>query len=230
MNYRKIYQSLIDKAKSRNIEGYYEKHHIVPRCMRGSDESENIAKLTPEEHYVAHQLLTKIYPNNDSLIKAAVMMIPNRPSNKLYGWLKRKFSDAQSKAQLGVKNSQYGTKWIHNPKTGESKKAIGDIEEGWVLGRFKNSNTDKFCVHCNTAFTPINLEIFCSDKCKIYHKSPAIKIIDNSVDEMIEIFKANTSITKTLNKFGIEGRAGNSYFSNILKENGLSVLKRRNTQ
>lgn len=62
MNYQKHYELLIERAKSRTLAGYFERHHIIPKCMGGSDEPENIANLAPEEHFVAHQLLVKIYP------------------------------------------------------------------------------------------------------------------------------------------------------------------------
>jgi hypothetical protein len=135
MNYEKIYNSLIERGKSRKLYCYVEKHHIVPRCLGGSDDIDNLVELTPEEHYVAHQLLVKIYPGNHKLIRAAAMMIPDRPSNKMYGWVRRRFSRAQSDLQKGSGNSQFGTFWIHNPVTGESKKTNGNIDEGWVKGR-----------------------------------------------------------------------------------------------
>jgi len=99
MNYNKHYNTLIERAKNRLLEGYCEKHHIIPKCMGGSDDTDNLVALTPEEHYVAHQLLVKIYPNNPKLIYAANMMTvanPNQPNrnNKKYGWIKRKVSEA----------------------------------------------------------------------------------------------------------------------------------------
>ena len=137
MDYRKIYFSLIERAINRKIAGYYEKHHIVPRCMGGTDISENLVKLTPEEHYVAHQLLVKIHPGNHSLVKAAAMMIPNRPSNKMYGWIRRRFSIAKSIEQSGEGNSQFGTRWVHNLVTKENKKIKSHISEGWEYGKYK---------------------------------------------------------------------------------------------
>jgi hypothetical protein len=50
---------------------------------------------------------------------------------------KRKISIKNSISQKGENNSQYGTKWIHNPLTKESKKIKGEIENGWLLGRYK---------------------------------------------------------------------------------------------
>lgn len=90
MNYKKIYDQLISKGQTRLLEGYSERHHIIPRCMSGSDELSNLVALTPEEHYVAHQLLVKIYPTNHKLVYAARMMGSCRQNNKEYGWIRRK--------------------------------------------------------------------------------------------------------------------------------------------
>jgi hypothetical protein len=137
MNYKKIYDSLIDRGKNRELIGYVEKHHIVPRCLGGSNDKTNLVKLTAEEHYVAHQLLVKIYPNNHLLVKAASMMIPNRPNNKMYGWIRKRLSEAKSIEQSGAGNSQYGTRWVHNPETKKNKKIKGQIEYGWIYGKYK---------------------------------------------------------------------------------------------
>jgi hypothetical protein len=94
MNYIRIYNSIIERAKTRILPGYFEQHHILPKCLGGTNEQTNLVKLTPEEHYVVHQLLIKIYPYNHKLVFAAVRMLfhnsNNRINNKLYGWLKRK--------------------------------------------------------------------------------------------------------------------------------------------
>jgi hypothetical protein len=137
MNYRKIYEDLIVRGKHRIFNGYTEKHHIIPRCMGGSNDLKNIVKLTPEEHYIAHQLLCKIYPKNDALVLAAAMMIVNRPSNKLYGWIRRRHSQVMSQIQTGDGNSQFGTYWIFDPLTYKSKKIskTESIPDGWEIGR-----------------------------------------------------------------------------------------------
>ena len=96
MNYQKHYDTLMNRAKNRLLEGYSERHHIIPRCMGGTNRKDNLVTLTAEEHYVAHQLLVKMHPDNDKLIYAAKMMTisgsDNIRNNKLYGWLKLKVS------------------------------------------------------------------------------------------------------------------------------------------
>lgn len=62
MNYKRQYDLLIEKARNRcSVDGYKERHHIVPRCMGGGDEPSNLVELTVREHYVAHRLLYMHY-------------------------------------------------------------------------------------------------------------------------------------------------------------------------
>jgi len=70
MNYQKIYNSLIDLAKSRNWTRknsgcYVERHHIVPRSLGGTNNKENLVFLTAREHFVAHWLLFKFKVGED---------------------------------------------------------------------------------------------------------------------------------------------------------------------
>lgn len=65
MDYTKLYELLIETRRSKGIpEGYKEVHHIVPRSFGGSDDPENLVALTAREHFVAHRLLAKMYPNS----------------------------------------------------------------------------------------------------------------------------------------------------------------------
>jgi hypothetical protein len=59
--YVKIYFDLMSKAKSRDdVAGYTERHHVVPRCLGGSNASDNLVRLTAREHFLAHLLLIKM--------------------------------------------------------------------------------------------------------------------------------------------------------------------------
>lgn len=109
MNYQFHYDKLIQRAQNRQPEGYVEKHHIIPKCLGGSNKKDNMVKLYPEEHYVAHQLLVKIYPDNSKLVYAANRMTAknknvNRSNNKLYSWLQLKLSISMS----GENNPNFG--------------------------------------------------------------------------------------------------------------------------
>lgn len=144
MDYQRHYNLLIDRARDRIIEGYSEKHHIIPRCVGGTDDDANIVTLTAREHFIAHVLLIRIYSDNRNLIHAANMMCIGHPerkmTNKLYGYLREMFRKAVSASQTGDGNSQWGTRWIHNPYLKKSKKIpkTDPLPEGWSLGRIVN--------------------------------------------------------------------------------------------
>ncbi len=59
MDYSRIYSLLVNRAKNRLLDGYSEKHHIIPKCMGGSESPDNIVELTAREHYLAHWMLAK---------------------------------------------------------------------------------------------------------------------------------------------------------------------------
>jgi len=98
MNYTLHYDRLMLKASTRDLPStvYTETHHIIPRCMGGTDASVNLIRLTPEEHFLAHQLLVKMHPENVNLICAAHLMCygnnGTRMHNKSFGWIKRKLA------------------------------------------------------------------------------------------------------------------------------------------
>lgn len=109
MDYNKHYALMIERSKTRQIKGYVEKHHIVPKCLGGKNTKDNLVELTPEEHYVAHQLLIKMYPENKKLIFAANMMSVNSDvqsrNNKKYGWLRKKLRVVLSETHMGIHRS-----------------------------------------------------------------------------------------------------------------------------
>ena len=182
MNYTKHYNMLIERAKNRKLTGYVEKHHITPKCLGGDDNKENLVELTPEEHYVAHQLLLNMYPNKPGLIYAAMMMTIKNDNqtrnNKLYGWLRRKHADAMSVNKkgkhTGKQNSQYGTCWVSNLETMECKKIKVDeldtyLSSGWIKKRiikWDKKDKIKLCLHCGSTFIQRKkTNVYCSKKC-----------------------------------------------------------------
>jgi hypothetical protein len=74
MNYLEKYNSIILKAKSKNrIKNcgiYYEKHHILPKCLGGDNSKNNLVLLTAREHFIAHKLLTYIYKGHRGIALA----------------------------------------------------------------------------------------------------------------------------------------------------------------
>ena len=73
------YQDFIDniiKIRGRFScgEEYHERHHIVPKCMNGTDDEENLIDLFAREHFEAHRLLAQENSDNYKLVYAWTMM------------------------------------------------------------------------------------------------------------------------------------------------------------
>lgn len=123
--------------------------------MGGSDENSNLVALTPEEHFTVHVLLVKMYPKQSGLILAVNKMCRGhrgKRRNKMYGWLKRRFSEEMKRSQSGSGNSQHGLMWVCNIETKQNKKIPRDsvLEEGWVKGRNKwNVRVNGRCRVCS---------------------------------------------------------------------------------
>lgn len=132
MNYQLHYDLLIEKTKFQNRKRfkrshpeyiYYENHHITPRCLGGTDLLENLILLTPEEHFLAHLLLSKIYPDKIGLICATIRMAGKgngyrNHHNKTYGWLRRQHAENMHNFHKDV------------PKTPEHIKKVADALRG----------------------------------------------------------------------------------------------------
>jgi hypothetical protein len=102
MDYQKIYNQIIERAKNRMLEGYKEKHHVIPKCLGGNNDRKNIVELTAREHFLCHMLLHEMYPQNVKLIKALWLMSINKNkkphqrykiSSRTYELLKIKYSN-----------------------------------------------------------------------------------------------------------------------------------------
>ena len=74
MDYAKIYEILCKRGQEERKLDYSETHHIVPKCMGGKDDKNNLTVLSAKEHYIVHALLTKMYPNDSKIQYAYVMM------------------------------------------------------------------------------------------------------------------------------------------------------------
>jgi len=92
MNHQKIYDYIIENAKSQNRNKlrktninyiYYESHHILPKCIGGDNEKDNLVLLTSREHYICHKLLTYIYPKNNKIYSAFIYMSFNKKYDKI---------------------------------------------------------------------------------------------------------------------------------------------------
>lgn len=75
ITYKEFIQNILDtRGRFECRDEYHERHHIVPRCMGGTNDEENLIDLFAKEHFVAHKLLAQENPDNDGLAYAWTMM------------------------------------------------------------------------------------------------------------------------------------------------------------
>ena len=152
MNYEKLYYAIINKALRKELSGqrwkgdgkYYEKHHIKPRSLEGTDCNNNLVLLTAKEHYLCHWLLVKRYEINTlerkKMIKAWFMMagvgdtgrtsISMRDYEKYRTELGKYISEHNK-----INNTMNGKHWYTCLRTGISKPFMEDPGIYWVLGK-----------------------------------------------------------------------------------------------
>jgi hypothetical protein len=58
--YHRWYYNIINRRIGNTPAGYFEKHHILPKSLGGSNAQSNLASLTAREHYICHLLLVKM--------------------------------------------------------------------------------------------------------------------------------------------------------------------------
>lgn len=65
MNYKRIYDEIISNAKNRitNKGDYFEKHHIIPKFDNGSNDKDNLVRLTAREHFIAASIVNENIQN-----------------------------------------------------------------------------------------------------------------------------------------------------------------------
>jgi hypothetical protein len=132
------YELLIKKAKGREKMGdvYYEKHHIIPKSLGGSNKNENLVHLTGREHFVAHMLLAKIY--GGGMWQAAKMMKQARGgiqeryvNSRLYEIAKRewtKFASGKKRPPHVIEKLLEGRR--NTPTSDETKAKMSAVRKG----------------------------------------------------------------------------------------------------
>lgn len=132
MDYSKIYNELItDAVQNPKLDVYKETHHIIPKCLGGSDLPENLVRLTARQHYLAHWLLYKIH-RTSSLVHAWHNMSrvgkgqQDRTVNShLFEYCKKERRKKMSEQYSGKGNNFYGK--THNEET---KRRLSEIHSG----------------------------------------------------------------------------------------------------
>lgn len=153
--YTRWYYNIIEQAKKRSFgeDVYVERHHILPKSLKGNNSSDNLVKLTAREHFVCHWLLPKMTTgeNRKAMIVALFLMRrakvhkgPNGPkgrnilneniTSRVYAYVREEFSTIMKERVFTDEHRQrisVGNKGkIQSP---EARKKIGDFQRGKII-------------------------------------------------------------------------------------------------
>lgn len=127
LTYKEFIDNILE-TRGRNGcgEEYHETHHIIPRCMGGTNDKENLIDLFAREHFEAHRLLALENQHVRGLVYAwwAMSIQTNQYTNRRY----RLTSEEYEEARIAVVNSQKGI-----PLSENTKKKLSEANKGRKL-------------------------------------------------------------------------------------------------
>lgn len=154
MNYERIYDRIIKLAKNREPKNgeYYEKHHIVPKCLGGNNSKFNIVKLTAREHFIAHKLLFKFKTGQEKIKMGYALHMMLCPKNQYQ--IEYRINSSRQYAELkdiyrhirGKNHPNYGKKMDEDFRKKCSENKIGERnpcygKKPWNYGLTKSEDS-----------------------------------------------------------------------------------------
>jgi hypothetical protein len=129
--YAKWYYAIIDKALSEKRKKFrsdihYERHHIVPTSLGGSNDISNKVWLTPKEHFICHTLLVKCTTGKDKMRMACAwhrMATAKRYTSKKYEVLRKQHAlimSGENNPFFGKSHSEETKEKLRKANTGKS--------------------------------------------------------------------------------------------------------------
>ena len=129
--YTKVYYQIIERRIGKHLsKRLTHNHHIIPKSLGGSDNKENLIRLSYREHYVCHHLLTKMMKNKNDYHRMACAfhyMMYAKNMDKVY--TSRQFDIA--------------VKIMTEAKRGRSSPGLGVTKESYVGSALSKWNGSK---------------------------------------------------------------------------------------
>jgi hypothetical protein len=140
--YSNWYYDIINRAKARPRvkDQYYERHHIIPKCLGGNNGKNNLVWVTNREHFICHWLLTKMVDSAEKykIWNAFSCMLYRENSNQdRYKVTSRVFENIKI-AGSKIKSAKWSEKG--NPMFGKRGSAHPSYGKAWSETHRKNAS------------------------------------------------------------------------------------------
>jgi hypothetical protein len=172
MSYAEFIQNILD-ARGRFIcdETYYERHHIIPKCLGGTDDDDNLIDLLAREHFVAHKLLAQENPENNKLTCAWWMMSHIgrvEITSEEYEEARIVFSNMQRELHIGtsiseeirqkMRESHLGENNINygKPRTEETRCKISESNKNYWTDENRRRHSELAAQYCTDVWRKNN--------------------------------------------------------------------------
>lgn len=177
--YTSIYEKIIARGKQRSLYRPFERHHIIPKSLGGSDASTNLVNLTLREHFICHRLLTKMVSGEmRHKMLSAIWYMSN---TKKYIIHSRTYEKLRSDIVAAKQGKPAWNKGI--PRTDKEKQLMSERRklsqtEAWnkgvthsdevkqQLSELAKNRTVYVCPHCGKSATGGNYFRWHGDNCK----------------------------------------------------------------
>lgn len=155
--YKNWYNQIVQRAKTRTLDTYTERHHIVPRSLGGSDDTDNLVDLTAKEHFICHWLLVKMHTgiNRGKMINALYMMqgksthqkrYTSKITGRIYEHLRKEYSEYIRQQNLGNQITIEQREKIRQSKLGKKRPAFSAEWRAKLSAASKGENNSRYGV------------------------------------------------------------------------------------
>jgi hypothetical protein len=160
--YSRCYNRIIERRKNYPLDGYVEKHHIIPKSLGGSNKKSNLVALSAREHFICHRLLVKMTIGKDKMkMSFALRNLINRENkyqqrykigSRTYAAIILGTRNNISKYLVGENNPYYGKKHSEEVrKKMRAKRSLqvmptrkGKLYSEETLQRWREGNKKQF--------------------------------------------------------------------------------------
>lgn len=155
---------------------YYERHHIIPRCIGGTNDKENLIDLFGREHFEAHRMLALENPENEKLVYAwwCMSVQTNQHTRERYEITPEEYEEVRkhyvitlSENMKGEGNHFYGKKHSEETKQkiSENHADTKGINAKSILQYDINGNFIKEWSCITTAANELNIDRHMISRC-----------------------------------------------------------------